>query len=159
MKAAFHPMTARSVRIVGDAGLKNFLALAVARAAGFSADDLRDLVAVGGEESVGGGGSVDLADVEDKVVLLQPVFFFVGLDQRGSGALEFLADDAAGQIFEVGVRGPVGGEFDQLLPVAGERELEDQADYAVIEYLISPLRRSPESRIKGSRGSATGGRW
>ena len=73
--------------------------------------------------------------MEDEVVLLQPAVLVVGLDQGGSGALEFLADYAAGQIFEVGVRGPAGGEFDQLLPVAGERELEDQADYAVVVIL------------------------
>jgi len=66
---------------------------------------------------------------------LQPAVLAVTLDQGGSGALEFLADYAAGQIFEVGVRGPAGGEFDQFLPVAGEREFEDQADDAVIVIL------------------------
>jgi hypothetical protein len=121
--------------IVRDAGLENFLALGFGESGGFSADDLGYLVARGSQEIVGGGLSLNLADVEDEVVLLQPVVLVIGLDQGGGGALQLLADYAAGQLFEVGVGGPVGGELDQFLPVAGEGELEDQADYAVVVVL------------------------
>jgi len=53
-------------RIVGDAGLEDFLALAFGEGGGFSANDLGDGVALGGQEFFGGGGSFDLADVKMK---------------------------------------------------------------------------------------------
>src|SRR6266576_6415195 len=90
-------------RIIGDAGLENFLALAFREGGGFPANDLGDGVALRGQEFFGVGGSFDLAHMEDEVVLLQPAVLIVGLDQRGSGALEFLPDYAAGQLFEAGV--------------------------------------------------------
>ena len=43
------------VGIVGDARLQNFLALAFGERGRFSADDLGDVVALGGEQIVGGG--------------------------------------------------------------------------------------------------------
>ena len=55
--------------------------------------------------------------------------------ERGSGALELLPDDARGQLLEVGVGGPAAGEFDERVPVAGEGQLEDEADDAVVVVL------------------------
>ena len=72
--------------------------------------------------------------MEDEIVFLQPLGG-IGLDQRRSGALEFLLDDAGGQALEVGVPNPAAGKLDQLVPVAGEGQLEDHADHAVVEIL------------------------
>jgi hypothetical protein len=93
--------------------------------------------------SAGLVSELDVANMEDEVVFLQPVGgvglgvirFDVGLDQRGRGEFELLLDDARGQSFEVGVGGPAGGKLDERVPVAGERQLEDQADDAVIVIL------------------------
>ena len=76
-------------RIIGDAGLENFLALAFREGGGFPANDLGDGVALRGQEFFGVGGSFDLADVEDEVVLLQPTVFVVGLDQCGAARSSF----------------------------------------------------------------------
>ena len=72
--------------------------------------------------------------MEDEVVLLQP-FAGVGLDQRWGGALEFLPDDADGELFEVGVGGPAAGELDERVPPAGKGQLEVEADDAVVVIL------------------------
>ncbi len=71
------------VGVIGDAGLENFLALAVGERRVFAANNLCDAAAFGGEEIVGGGIAGDVADVEDKVVFGEPLavgagFVFVG---------------------------------------------------------------------------------
>ena len=106
--------------IVRDAGLQNFLALAVGECGHLSANNLGDLVALRGEKFVRGRRAVDLANVEDEVVLLQQ-FGGVRLDQRGGGAFEFLPDDARGELLEIGVGGPAAREFDESVPPAGKR--------------------------------------
>src|SRR5215469_2975465 len=83
--------------IVRDARRENFLAFAFGERGGFSADDLRDRVRLRGEKLFRGRTAVDLADVEDEVILLQPVLFVIGLDKRGCGALQALPDYAVGQ--------------------------------------------------------------
>jgi len=70
-----------------------------------------------------------------------------------------LTDDAGGEALEVGVGGPAAGELDERVPIAGERELEDQADHAVVVVLDLSLEALAGSRTSGSSGSSTGGRW
>ncbi len=72
--------------------------------------------------------------MEDEVVLLQPLAGIRLHESRG-GVFELLFDHARGQLFEVRVGRPAAGELDELVPVAGERQLEDQADDAVIVVL------------------------
>src|SRR5579859_948980 len=124
------------VRIVRDARLENLLALAFGEGGGLATDDLGDLVSMGGEQVVGGGGGIalDFAHLEDEIVLLQPLGA-VGLDQRGGGAFQLLPDDARGELLEVGVGGPAGGKFDELVPGTAEGQLEEQADDAVVIVL------------------------
>ena len=127
------------VRIVRNAGLENLLAFAVGERGHLSADNLGDLIAAGGEQFVGRGSAIDLAHVEDEVILLQEVssafLSGVGLDQRRRGALKLLAHDAQGELFEVGVGGPAAGEFDEGIPATGKRQGELKADDAVIVVL------------------------
>src|SRR5205807_2339524 len=98
---------------------------------------LGDAVAVRGQQVVCGrtGRSVDLADVKDVVVLLQPVFFLIGLDQGRRGTLEALTDDSVGKFLEARIRGPPRGQFYEFVPITGEGEFENQADYSVVEIL------------------------
>src|ERR1700688_4900073 len=89
--------------------------------------------------------------MEDEIVFLQPLGF-VRLDQRGSGALQFLLDDAGGEAFEVRVPDPAAGKLYQLVPVAGKRQLEDHADHAVIEVLDVSLKALTAFEDKGFEG-------
>ncbi len=98
---------------------------------------MRNLIALVGEQFVGGGRAFDLAHVEDEVVLLKK-FSGVRLDQRGCGALELLLDDAGGEGLEIGVGGPAAGELDEGVPSAGKRQLEFEADDAVVVVLDFP---------------------
>ncbi len=122
------------VGIVGNARLQNFLAFAIGERLGLAAHDLGDAGALRREDIGGGGCAGNLAQVEDEIVLLQPLGG-VRLDQRGSGALQFLLHDASCQALEVGVPNPAAGELHQLVPVAGKGQLEDHADHAVVEIL------------------------
>lgn len=119
--------------VVGDAGLEDLVALAFGELEVLAADDLGDAGAVVGDELRGGGGAGDLAEVEDEVVLGEPVG--VGFVERGAGALETLADDEGGVSGEVDVPDPAGGEGDEALPVGGEGELEDDGEDAVVVVL------------------------
>ena len=49
--------------------------------------------------------------------------------------LELLRDHARSELFEGGVGSPTAGKLDESVPGAGEGQLEDQADYAVIVVL------------------------
>src|SRR5690349_8594237 len=71
--------------------------------------------------------------MENKVVLAQP--FRIRLDQRGSRALQLLARDAGGMFLKVNVPDPAAAHADQGVPVAGKRQLEDHAQYAVVVIL------------------------
>ncbi len=83
--------------------------------------------------SAGGGRARNLPHVENEVVLTQPLR--IGLDQRRGGPLQFLADDAGGVLLKVDVPDPAAAHADQRVPVAGKRQLEDHAQYAVVVIL------------------------
>ena len=121
------------VGIVGNAGLQNLVALAFGKLGGFSAHDLRDASALGGAQLGGGGRARNLPDVENKVVLTQPLR--IGLDQRRRRPLQLLADDAGRVLLKVHVPDPAAAHADQGVPVAGKRQLEDHAQHAVVVIL------------------------
>ena len=77
--------------------------------------------------------SRNLPHVENEVVLTQP--FRIGLHQRRSGPLQFLADDAGGVLVKVDVPDPAAAQANQRVPVAGKRQLEDHAQDAVVVIL------------------------
>ena len=74
-----------------------------------------------------------LAHVEDEVIFVQPIV--IGLDQRGAGAFDLLLNDLLGEAGEVGIPNPAAGQADERVPVAGKRQLEDHAEYAVVVVL------------------------
>src|SRR5208337_585867 len=76
----------------------------------------------------------NLAQVEDEVVFLQP-FGGIGFQERWSGPLQLLFDDAGGKAFEVRIPNPAAGKLNELVPIAGKRQFEDHADDAVVEVL------------------------
>ena len=57
-------------RIVRHARGQDFHAFVLGERGGFTAYDLGDVVALRREQIVGGGRAIDLADVEDEVILL-----------------------------------------------------------------------------------------
>src|SRR2546429_9714970 len=73
--------------------------------------------------------------MKDEVVLLEPAFGRIRLNERRSGTLQFFFRDAGGETLKVRVRGPAARELYQGVPVAGEGELENQADHAVVVVL------------------------
>src|SRR5579864_6642731 len=125
------------MRIVRHTRLQDFLALAVRQQAGLAAHDLGDLVTLRREQFVGRRRAGDLAQVEDKVIFLQPwiLFVVVRLHQRGGRTLELLLHDSRRENFEVRVRRPPAREFHQVIPVPRKRQLEHKADYAVVKIL------------------------
>ncbi len=93
---------------------------------------MRNTICLRGEEIRAGGRADNLAQMKDEIVFLQPLRG-IGLDQRGSGTLEFFLDDASRQTFKVGIPNPTAGKLDQVVPVAGEGQLENHADHAIVE--------------------------
>src|SRR5215470_14014996 len=71
--------------------------------------------------------------MEDEVVFIEPVV--VRLDQGRAGALDLLLDDFLRKTGEIRVPDPAAGDADKRVPVAGERELEDYAEHAVVVIL------------------------
>ena len=63
-----------------------------------------------------------------------------------------MLDDAGGEAFEVGVPNPAAGELDELIPVAGEGQLEDHADHAVVEILDVALQALAAFEDEGFEG-------
>src|ERR1700746_2484912 len=98
------PDDGKIVGIIGDATLENLLALAFAKRGSFAADNLGDAPALRREEFFGRGSTLDLTEVKNEIILLQPVLFFVGLDQCGGGTLQTMVNHLAGQLLEVSVR-------------------------------------------------------
>jgi hypothetical protein len=109
------------------------VALAFGELESISADDLSDARAVVSDEVGGSGGAGDLAQVEDEVVLGEPVG--VGFVKRGAGTLEAFACDGGGVGAEVNVPDPARREGDEAVPVAGEGEFEDDGEDAVVVVL------------------------
>ena len=113
------------VRIVRDFRLHDFLLLAVGERNVFAAHDLGDASALGREQFGRCRIAGDIAHVKDEIIFMQPAV--VKLDQRGTGALDLLFDDLLGEAGEIGVPNPAAGKSDQGVPIAGKRQLEDNA--------------------------------
>src|SRR5689334_14811597 len=69
------------VRVVGNPALQNLVSFAFRQRRSLPANNLRDLTAGGVQQLCGGGLGGHLADMEDEVVLVQPIV--VGLDEGG----------------------------------------------------------------------------
>src|SRR5215472_7712038 len=67
------PDDRKIIWIIGDAALENLLALAIAKDGSFAADDLGDAAALRREEFFGRRTTLNLTEVKNEVILLQPV--------------------------------------------------------------------------------------
>ena len=135
------------VGIVRSAGLQDFVAFAVGELGDFSAHNLRDASALGGAQLVGGGRTGNLPDVEDEVVLAQPLR--IRLHQGRGRPLQFLADDAGRVLLKVDVPDPAAAQANQGVPVAGKGQLEDHAQDAVVVILDLPF--EPLAAVQNQR--------
>src|ERR1700674_1829406 len=136
------------VRIVRDFRLHDFLLLAVGERNVFAADDLGDASTLGREQFSRRRIAGDIAHMEDEIIFMEPAV--VKLDQRGTGALDFLFDDLLGEAGEVGIPNPAAGQADKRVPVAGKRQLEDHAQHGVIVVLdldVKPFAAFKDQRL------------
>ena len=92
--------------------------------------------------------------MKDEVVLAEPAG--IGLDQGGRDPFQALADDGLDTGGEIDVPHPSAGEADEAVPVAGEGNLEKDADDAVV--VVLDLARQPLAGFEneGIRGDDDG---
>src|SRR5260221_35712 len=87
-----------------------------------------------GREEFGRGRIAgDVAHVEDEIIFMEPDV--VKLDQRGTGALDFLFDDFLREAGEIGVTNPAAGDAHERIPVTGKWQFEHNAQHTVIVVL------------------------
>ena len=95
----------------------------------------------------GGRRSRYLPNMEDEVVLIQPVV--VGLNQCGFCPLQLLPGDAGGVAFKVYLPDPATGQLNQRVPVARKRKLKHDAQDAVI--VVLDLALQPFAALQNQR--------
>ena len=126
--------------VVGHARLEDLGALGGGERGRLAAHDLRDLAAEaldqrGGVEQLAAGAG-GRAHVDDEVVLGEALR--VGAGQGRGRPLQVAFHHFDGARFQAGVVHPPRGQANDVVPIAGERQFEAQADHAVIVIGYAP---------------------